>query len=104
MDVKVKKGSLVAWSEFTISDDKGNEIVLRRPDAASLVKLLQSVLNLEVVEQFRCTSPDKLLVEELLEACEAMLDPASQSNGMPLPHIWEGLRAAITKLKEGGDR
>ena len=47
MDVKVKKGDLVAWSEFTITDSKGAEIVLKRGDAASLVKLLFTILRIE---------------------------------------------------------
>lgn len=67
MDVKVSQCVLEkGWGHFVITGDNGNQLIMSRESTISLVKLLQVILRLERPEQFVCTSPDELLIEELL--------------------------------------
>ena len=73
MKVEITKGEITpGWTGFIITDEHGNQITLSRPDTASLTRLLQAVLSLEVEESFVCPSPDELLIEELLDVCKLM--------------------------------
>jgi len=74
MRVEVTKGQLTGWSEYHIFDNGDREIMLRRPDAESLTRLLIAVLQLEIKVELFPNKQIEQVNEELLEALSDLLN------------------------------